>query len=108
MRAELGAFLIKNAVSIVATAGVGTVVENIIKKTTPENVSRLNKVCIKIGSFVIGAMVSDQVEKYLDPKIDTVMNCCKALASSNKEDILIEEEYPGENVVYETSEESGE
>lgn len=69
----------KTITSLVATASVGTVVENIIKKTTPDDISRLQKIGIKIGSFVIGAIVSDRVEKFTESKFDEIVDSIKKL-----------------------------
>ena len=83
-------YLIKNVVSIIATAGVGTVVENAIKKITPEDISRFQKIGTRVGSLVIGAMVSEQVEKFTVSKFDELYDTITKLLPSKKEDILIE------------------
>lgn len=91
-------YLAKNVVSIIATAGVGTVIENVIKKTTPEDISRLQKIGIRIGSLVIGAMVSEQVENFTVSKFDELYNTITKIYPFKKEDIIIESSENGEEM----------
>lgn len=94
-------YLAKNMVSIITTAGVGTVVENVIKKTTPEDISRIQKIGIKIGSLVIGAMVSEKVEEFTVSKFDELHNTITKIFHSKKEDILIESSESEKEIVEE-------
>lgn len=72
--------IFKQVSSIVVSIGVGAIVGNAIKATTPAQINTIKKVCIGIGSFVLTSMVSDAVTKYSEAKIDNgVANIKKAV-----------------------------
>jgi len=48
----------KVAVEFIAGASVGAVIENAIKATTPTNLKRVDKISVKIGTYVISGMLS--------------------------------------------------
>ena len=61
---------VKKVTTIVVSLGVGAIVSNIVKSTTPGSVRLVNKVCIGIGAFILSSMISDQATKYTEQKID--------------------------------------
>lgn len=83
-----GKNIAKFVIEFVTTAGVGCVVGNIITATTPADLSTAKKIGIKIGSLVIGAMVSSKVEEYVDEKIEEAEEFINAL-TTGKETVLI-------------------
>ncbi len=91
-----GKAIAKFAIELLTTAGVGCVVENIITATTPADLSTAKKIGVRIGSLVIGAMVSAKVEEYVDEKIEEVDEFVKAL-TTGKETVLISLEGEDEN-----------
>ena len=58
----------------VATLTSGSVIGKIIKANVPAQPTLTGKIVVVIGSFVIGALVSDAVAKMVDEKFDTVVN----------------------------------
>lgn len=62
--------LIKQAVGLVVSLGVGAIVKNAIEHTTPGTVTAFKKVGISIGGIVLSMMVSDAATKFADGKID--------------------------------------
>jgi hypothetical protein len=67
--------IIKPVVNIVASAGVGKVVSEIIKNNISlTSVSKLGKARIYIGSFVIGSMIEASVSKHVEERIDKMQS----------------------------------
>ncbi len=62
--------IVKSVVGLVASIGVGTVVGNAVKATTPANISKFGKIATVVGSVVLTGMVGIAAEKYTDGQID--------------------------------------
>lgn len=66
--------LIKNGKEVlkqVSSLGIGVVFGNIVGWLIPE-VSIPVKICGYIGTFILGSMVSDKAEEYIDTKSDEI------------------------------------
>jgi uncharacterized membrane protein YeiH len=63
----------KATLGLVTSMGVGTIVSNAIKATTPTNVNAINRVTIQVGSFILSAFVAHQTVKYMDEEIDSML-----------------------------------
>ena len=66
--------LIKNGKEVlkqVSSLGIGVVFGNIVGWLIPE-VSIPVKICSYIGTFILGSMVSDKAEEYIDIKSDEI------------------------------------
>ena len=61
---------VKTGVGLVVTVGVGAIVGNLIKSTTPVDTSKIIKACIKVGSLVVTGAVGDIAGKYAEEQID--------------------------------------
>ena len=65
--------LIKVGLKTIASTGasvfVGMIASDVVKR---ENVSLIKKVCALAGASVIGMMVGDAVEKYVENRVDDV------------------------------------
>lgn len=61
--------LIKKVAGVVVSIGVGAIVNNVIKSTTPSTTSKVMKICIMIGSFVLGGMISDKAVDHTEKMI---------------------------------------
>ena len=66
--------LVKNVTTLVVSAGVGAVVGNAIKASTPEDLKILQKISIGVGGFVLSGMVGSFASKYADEQIDTTVS----------------------------------
>lgn len=62
--------LAKSAVALVASVGVGAVVTNAIKATTPEDLKIASKIAVVIGTFVASKAVADVASTYCAKQID--------------------------------------
>lgn len=64
--------IVKTVSQIVVSVGVGGIVGNAIKFTTPDKLGLFKKVCIGLGSVVLTNMVSDKAVEYSDSKIEEI------------------------------------
>jgi chaperone required for assembly of F1-ATPase len=67
----------KGALGFVASIGVGNIVSNIVKSTTPANLNTFNKVTIGVGSFVLSSLVAKQVVDHMNSEIDGLVASMK-------------------------------
>lgn len=66
--------LVKNVTCLIVSAGVGAVVGNAIKASTPEELKILQKISIGVGGFVLSGMVGNFASKYTDEQIDSTVS----------------------------------
>lgn len=64
--------LIKFVSGLAVSVGVGNIVSNIVKATTPENVGKFKKFCITAGGFAISGIVGAAAAEYTEKQIDGV------------------------------------
>ena len=69
--------LIKNAMGFVGGFGVNAVVSNIIKATTPTDISKLQKVSVFVGSFVIGSAAGEWAGNYVKKTLEDTWDVFK-------------------------------
>ena len=73
--------ILKLVSSIVVSIGVGSIVNNVVKSTSPIFKSGIvDKVCVWIGGAVIVGMVSDKAIDYADKKIDEGADAIKKVS----------------------------
>lgn len=63
---------IKQIGGLAIGVGVSTIVGNATKCVTPETVKGFTKVCVGIGSFALGAVLSDATVKYTNGMVDEI------------------------------------
>jgi len=61
---------VKTGAGFVIYVGVGAIVGNLIKSTTPADTSKIVKLCIKVGSLLVTGAVGDMAAKYTEEQID--------------------------------------
>ena len=71
--------MLKKVGVIVVSVGVGAIVGNIVKSTSPASVGTIKKVCIGIGGFVLSSMISDLASKYTEQQIDNTVSEIKKM-----------------------------
>ena len=74
--------MIKKIGTLVVSVGVGAIVGNAIKATTPSSINTINKVCIGIGAFVLTGMVSGMAAKYTEEQINETVNEIKKMVTN--------------------------
>lgn len=73
------ATIAKAAVDIIVSTGVGAVVGNAIKMSTPLDATITKKISIGVGGFVLSGMVGSHAAKYTGEQIDTTLTQVRAL-----------------------------
>lgn len=80
--------MIKTGVSLVISIGVGIIVKNVIKATTPKDIKKITKFCVLVGgialSDVLGQMATKYVEDEIDDTVDKVKNIIKEETSEKE------------------------
>lgn len=89
--------ILKGVTSIVVSIGVGAIVSNVVKATTPEGVKLVTKVCLVVGGAALSGLVGDAVSKYVGDQIDIVANDVQAVwnnmtNNTNTDEVEIVEE----------------
>jgi uncharacterized membrane protein len=69
--------IVKTVGGIIVSVGVGAIVGNVIKDTTPEDVGKIKKMCIGLGSVVLTNMVGDKAVTYIEDKVDNAVKAIK-------------------------------
>lgn len=82
--------MIKAAGEIVVSVGVGLIVGNAIKSTTPNNMGLIKKICIGVGSFILTSMVGDCATKYAEQKFDEAVDQVKEMIKTEEGTITVE------------------
>lgn len=82
---------VKQVVTIVVSVGVGAIVSNAIKHTSPPDMSTIKKLCVGAGGLVLGSMVSDKATEYTDQKIDETAEQMKEMFKEDPEETVEEE-----------------
>lgn len=62
--------ILKAGVGLVVSIGVGAIVGNVVKSTTPDDIGKIKKACVWVGALVVSSIIKDNVKKYVDEKID--------------------------------------
>ena len=80
--------VIKRATKFVVSVGVGAIVTNAVTFTTPVlTVGVMKKAAISVGSFVLGAMLSEKATDYTDEKIDEFVDEVRKLTEEEKKEV---------------------
>ena len=70
MKKEQIIHTVKTGVGFVVSVGVGAIVGNLVKSTTPADTSKIIKACIKVGGFVLSSACGEIASNYTDDQID--------------------------------------
>ena len=76
--------MVKTAGSIIISVGVGAIVGNAVKCTTPFPVGAIKKFCIVVGSFVLSNMVGDKAVEYAEEKVDGAVDQIKQMVKDGE------------------------
>ena len=84
--------VVKMVGGLVISIGVGAVVANLIRATTPEGVKKVTKVCIGVGSFFVAGMTASAASNKFEGTMDSII---KAVQVFTEEGNKSEEEVTG-------------
>lgn len=62
--------VVKGVAELAVSAGVGVVVGNLVRATTPEDLSRVQKIMVGVGGYAIGGVLGDLSAKHVSGQID--------------------------------------
>lgn len=62
------------AVTGVVGTGIGALVGNLVKQSTPSDTKKYRKVAIFVGGYVLSSMLTDAASKYVNHNIDEVVD----------------------------------
>lgn len=74
----MNASMIKSVIGLASGFGASYVVGNVIKATTPENLTKLGKVGVWIGGFAIGGIVAKSASDYTEWQFDQISTMFKS------------------------------
>lgn len=63
----------KTVAGVASSVGVGAIVKNAINMSTPDNITKLQKVSIVVGTFVLSGMIGEMATKYVNTQIDNTV-----------------------------------
>lgn len=87
--------VVKVVGGVVISIGVGAIVANLIRATTPEDVKKITKVCIGVGSFFVAGMTAAAASKRFDNSLDTIISMVTKFIMENdesEEELVVEVE----------------
>lgn len=84
--------IIKLAASGVTALGTGAVVGNLVKATTPTDISKVQKVIATAGSFVVGGVLADLASRYVEGEIQQIADAI-TLARQTKSTVNLKESF---------------
>lgn len=76
--------MLKKSTGLVASIGVGAVVANAVKATSPTDPKIVPKILIGVGGYVLGCILSDKAAEYTDTQIDEVVDAVSKAKSEMK------------------------
>lgn len=79
--------MIKTVIGLAANIGVGQVTKNIMKVTTPANLSKAQKAATAIGGGVLAIMASSKAVEYVEKEYDKFLG----IFNKNKEEEILSE-----------------
>lgn len=72
------------AVSIIASSAASVVVGNIVSATTPTDLTKIQKINVKVGGYVVGAAAGAIAAKYLLENIDASLDVINMIVAASK------------------------
>lgn len=85
--------LVKTGIGLVVSVGVGAIVGNAVKATSPSDMKAITKFCVGVGSLVLTGLFGDMAAKYTGDSIDSVVNAVKDnIKGEDTDQEVIEEE----------------
>jgi len=84
--------VVKMVGGLVISIGVGAVATNLIRATTPEDVKKVTKICIGVGSFFVAGMTASAASNKFEGTMNSII---KAVQVFTEEDNKSEEEVTG-------------
>lgn len=78
--------VVKIVGGVVISVGIGAVTANLIRATTPGDVKRFTKACIKVGSFLVAGMAAAEASKNFKGTMDSVIKLIEVFENGHNRD----------------------
>ena len=78
--------IVKTVGGFVTSLGVGAVVGNVVKVTTPSKISAVNNVLTKIGGVIVGGLFSTMAANYVENKVDETVGTIQKITKKIQTD----------------------
>ena len=78
--------IVKTVVSIPIGIGIGTIIDNVIKVTTPEETGRALRIAIKFGSYGLGAAAMLASKNAVDQQVDDIVTAVNLVMKPSTEE----------------------
>lgn len=75
---------------IVIGIGVGAIVGNAVKFTTPAEIGRITKACVGVGSLLLGGLAADATSKYFNACIDDGVAMAEEIMNEVDAEVVVE------------------
>lgn len=76
--------VVRHVVGIVSSAGVGSIVGNAIKATTPDELSKIQKITIATGSIALSGAAGMHAANYVERQFDEGIKTFRMMAETSK------------------------
>lgn len=73
--------IVKMVLGVIVSVGVGAIISNVIKTSTPIRVKPIMKACMYIGGVMLSGLVGDQAVKYAEQKVDEIVILVKDMVT---------------------------
>lgn len=77
--------MLKTILGLTTSIGVGQVVQNIVKATTPDNLSKVKKITTIVGGIAVSAVLSNLASEYAEKQFDSIINTFNTLTKKQEE-----------------------
>lgn len=84
--------VVKMIGGLVISIGIGAVAANLIRATTPEDVKKVTKICIGVGSFFVAGMTASAASNKFEGTMDSIIKAVQVFTEENNKS---EEEVTG-------------
>lgn len=76
--------MLKTGVKVVVSLGVGAIISNITKCTTPSETGKITKICIGAAGIALSGLLGDKVVDYTNKTIDEAVGDVKEMVENEE------------------------
>lgn len=98
-----GITITKGIVKLVVASGVGTIIGNAVRATTPADMGKLDTIGVMVGSFFLGGMVAEKTAAYSGEVVDSVVDLYRSIRYFGKEQPNYTSKHAGDPTIVDIS-----
>jgi sulfur transfer protein SufE len=76
------------ATRAVVSSGAAAIVQNAVKATTPDDLKKLKKLSITVGTMALGSIVADAANKHVMKGFDDIVKTIKKTVTHEDPDVV--------------------